>query len=239
MLIIPYGTAEWARDGISLTSFSTQALRLRAAFPCVAINRATRQPLRFNNSRYNFGFAPDVQAGSADEADILREYLKGLCRPWDKLSAQFLDVYFRLLTELIEEHRDALSERLAAYAGLYHYRDWFFSAPKPLPRAHLHAPAEPSAAWATADFVRVDFAFWLGDRLVAAQSSQSSLTPKRAREETERLRLAGVDVVPFGPSDLEEARARDLVTRILGLAISFWDGDLLPSGPFQTPLLDA
>ena len=140
ILLIPYGTSEWSPDGIAVEGFTARSLRLRTAFPCVAINRAAREPLRFNNGRYDRAFAPNTQADATDEAGFVRDYLKGLCRPWDNLAAGFVDTYFRVLSEVVDEHRNALAERLAPYAGLYDYRDWLFSAPKPLPRAHLHAP---------------------------------------------------------------------------------------------------
>ena len=242
VLLIPYGIAEWSPDGISLESFSTRTLRLRAAFPCAAVNRATGEPLRFNNSRYDRGFASNtVQAGASDDAALVKEYLKGLCRPWDNLSTQFLDAYFLFVSDLIEEQRASLSGRLERYAGLYDYKDWLFSAPIPLPRAHLHAPRDGSAAGvvdAAADFARVDFAFWLGDRLVAAQSPQGFLTPKKAKEQTERLRLSAIEVIPFGPADLAGGKARDLFARILGPSLAFWEGEPLPSGPFRPALLE-
>jgi hypothetical protein len=182
VLLIPYGVAEWSPDGLAIESLSAHALRLRTTFPCATINRAARAPLRFNTSRYESAFAPAAQAGPADDATLVKDYLKGLCRPWDKVATQFLDAYCAFVSGLIEEQREALAARLEPYAGLYKPSDWFFSAPKPLPRAHLHAPQEGHARSATgaidaAGFVRVDFAFWLGDRLVAAQSSQSALTP--------------------------------------------------------------
>lgn len=223
---------------MSLDGFSARTLRLRAAFPCIAVNRAARQPLRFNNSRYDFDFAPKAQAGTDDERSLLKDYLKGLCRPWDNLSTQFLEAYFQFAADVVEEQREVLSERLAPYAGLYNYTDWFFSAPKPLPRAHLYAPPEGGAGSSAADFARVDFAFWLGDRLVAALSSQSFLTPKKAKEQIDRLRLAGVQVVPFAAADLAGGKARDLFTRLLGPSVAFWQGEMLPSGPFRTSFLD-
>jgi hypothetical protein len=238
VLLIPYGVAEWLPDGISLDGFSTRALRLRTAFPCAAVNRAARVPLRFNNSRYDLAFAPPAQSATADEAGVVKDYLKDLCRPWDNLSTQFLDAYFRFLSDQLDEHRDALAARLEPYAGLYDYRDWFFSAPKPLPRAHLHAPQENGAAGATTDdFARVDFAFWLGDRLMAAQSSQGFLTPKKMKEQTDRLRLVGIEVVMFSPADLAGGKARDLFTRLLGSCLVFWEGEALPTGPFRPSLL--
>ena len=243
VILIPYGVAEWSPDGLAIEGFSTRTLRLRTTFPCAAINRAAREPLRFNTSRYESSFAPSVQAGAGDDATLVKDYLKGLCRPWDKLATQFLDAYFACLSDLIEEHSDVLAGRLAPFAGLYKPADWLFSAPKPLPRAHLHAPRESSALRATtaidpADFVRVDFAFWLGDRLVAAQSSQSALTPKKAKEQADRLATAGIETVTFAPTDLAGARARDLFTRLLGSSAAFWEGQPLPVGPFRASLID-
>ena len=85
--------------------------------------------------------------------------------------------------------------------------------------------------------MRVDFAFWLGDRLVAAQSAGSALTPKKAREQADRLRLAGIEVVPLEGRDLAGDKARDFFTRLLGPSgLAFWDGDVLPAGPFRTAL---
>ena len=240
VLVIPYGVAGWSPEGISLEGFSGRTVRLRTIFPCAAINRAARKPLRFNNSRYDVGFGRTAQARESDAADLVKEYLKGLCKPWDNISTEFLDAYFRFISDLVEEQRGALEKRLNPYAGLYDYADWRFSAPKPLPRAYLHAPQEDSPAWKTGtidDFVRVDFAFWLGDRLVAAQSSHAALTPKNAKEQTDRLRMAEIEVIPFSRADLADGKARGLFTRILGpSSLAFWEGDLLPTGPFRTAL---
>jgi hypothetical protein len=239
VLLIPYGVAEWSPDGISLEGFSGRALRLSTAFPCAAVNRAQGAPLRFNNSRYDLASTPNAESAAKDVREILKDHLKSLCRPWDNLATRFLEAYFEVVTDIVEEQRHTLVEQLAPYAGLYDYGDWFFSAPKPLPRAHLHAPAEASAGpIATADFVRVDFALWLGDRLVAAQSPQASLTPKKAREQSDRLRLAGVDLIPFGASDLTGQGARDFFMRVLGSSATFWKGEPLPSGPFRPSILE-
>jgi hypothetical protein len=236
-LLIPYGVAEWSPDGLAIEGFSARALKLRAPFPCAAINRAARQPLRLNNSVYDSAFAPDLDPG-ADQADLVRNYLKALCRPWDKVATQFLDAYFAFAAELIEENRGELSERLAPYAGLYDYRHFLFSAPKPLPRAHLYAPPDTGVSGGPADFSRADFAFWLGNRLVAALSAQGALTPKKAREQADRLRLAGIEVVPFQPGDLAGDKASRLFRSILGPSLRFWEGQAVPIGAFRGTLLE-
>ena len=241
VLLIPYGIAECSPEGISLEGFSVRSLRLRTAFPCAVINRAAREPLRFNTSRYDFNFAPNAQAGASDEAGLVKDYLTGLCRPWDNVATGFVDAYLEFLSDQLDEQRETLERKLAPYDGLYGYRDWLFSAPKPIPRAHLHAPPDAGvsdASSGSAAFIGVDFAFWLGDRLVAARNTQSALMPKRAREQTDRLRLAGVQVISFSAADLVAGKARDLFKRLLGPSLHFWNGQTLPAGPFRPSMLD-
>ena len=127
-----------------------------------------------------------------------------------------------------------MRERLAPFAGLYDAAHWLFSAPRPFPRAHLFAPlAQPSATLSPDDFVAVDFAFFLGPALVAMLPAQSGLTPKKARERSERLGRAGVHVATFGAADLD-AGASILFSRALSPRLpAFWDSDPVPMGPFR------
>ena len=237
VLLIPYGTADWSFAGLAVEGFTSRTLRLAAAFPCAVIDLRGHEPLRLNNSRYALGFIPDLQGG-ADPAGIVQDYLKRLCSPWDRLSQRFLDAYFGFLAETIEENREVLRGRLEPYAGLYDYRDWLFSAPKPLPRAHLFAPQIPgSAVIDRANFVPVDFAFWLGCGVRAVVSAQSAPTPRKAKEQGDRLRQAGIEVVTLGPTDLADAR-RDVFRRILSPTPAFWEGETLPTGPFRPAALD-
>jgi hypothetical protein len=195
--------------------------------PAATIDRSASEPLRLNTSRYEPVFAPDLQLTGNVQAIYLRDYLKRLCRPWDGLSVKFLDWYFASLAAHVEANRALLTERLGAAAGLYRADDWLFSAPIPLPRAHLPV--------GDGDFIQVDFAFWFGQRFVAARSAATISTPRKAAEQDALLRSANVDFVKFAPSDLTTP-CSPLFSRLLPPPQDFWSGQKLPLGPFRPEL---
>jgi hypothetical protein len=164
---------------------------------------------------------------------VISNHLKGLCRTWDRLSLRFLDGYFEHIAKMLGVHRDAITTKLAPFAGLYAVKDWTFSAPKPLPRAHLYAPRDNSAAWNTDDFVQVDFAFWLGERMVAVLSKPETLTPARARERLARLAQADVTTIHFSAEDLVKEPTA-LFDRIIGdFGALIENAGIVPMSPFR------
>jgi hypothetical protein len=181
------------------------------------------EPLRLNTSAYERSLAPDLQLTGEGLAVFVRDYLKRLCRPWDGQSAKFLDWYFASLAAHVDANRAPLTARLGAAAGLFRADDWLFSAPIPLPRAHLLAD----------DPIQIDFAFWLGDRFAAARSAAATTTPRKAAGQDARLRAAGVEVVRFAPHDLA-APCSPLFGRLL--PTPFWTGQKMPMGPFRPGL---
>jgi hypothetical protein len=119
-----------------------------------------------------------------------------------------------------------------------------FSAPKPLPRAHVFAPGASGLASATSlaaeDFVAVDFAFWTGAELVVVNSSQTNLTPRKARERTERLEAANIRTLTVSPQDLEGDAAGAFFTSALAPVLpAFWAAEPIPVGPFRATGLAA
>jgi hypothetical protein len=206
--------------------------RLSADAPFVSIDRSSGEPLRLNTSQYEPALAPDLQMSGDDQAAYLRDYLKRLCRPWDGLSVKFLDWYFASLAAHVDANRAQLTARLGAAAGLYRADDWLFSAPIPLPRAHLRVSAGEAGG---DELVQVDFAFWLGQRFVAARSAAAISTPRKAAEQDARLRAAAVDVVRLTPNDLT-APCSPLFSRLLPSPQDFWSGQKLPMGPFRPEL---
>jgi len=212
------------------------AIIVDASFPCAAIDMSNKKPLRLNSEVFSVAANFNVPQG-ATPLTVLSNHLKGLCRTWDRLSLRFLDGYFEHIADMLGVHRDAITTKLAPFAGLYAVEDWTFSAPKPLPRAHLYAPRNDSTAWDTDDFVQVDFAFWLGERMVAVLSKPGALTPARAGERLARLEQADVATVYFTAEDL----AKDptvLFNRIIGDYGALLEGaDTVPIGPFRPQIL--
>jgi hypothetical protein len=202
--------------------------------PCEVIDTLAGEALRLNNSRYHFDAVGSPAGPGSEPFESIEQHLIGLCGPWGGLPQRFLAYYFGEVGALVEEAREDLSRRLIPYEGLFTYRDWRFSAPKPLPRAFLpllDSEAPPSATAGT--FVRVELAFWLGDRLAAVLSEPGPLTPRAAAEQRARLARAGIAVVTYVAADLAPGK-RDLIARIFGEPRpAFWSGEELPAGPFR------
>jgi len=241
ILLVPYGTDTWSADGLALGRQAFGGLELAASFPCHVVNRSSRAPLRFNNGRYDLEGMPDMTDSGGSERLYIQDLLKRQGRPWDKTGATLVERYFETIDGLIEAHAPELDEKLAPFAGLFARADWLYSAPRPLPRAHVFAPAGPVAAASLSpdDFVLVDFAFWLGESLVVLTARQSNLTPKKARERAERLQVAGIRHVAYGADDLGAEVAPRFFTEALAPVLPrFWEGDPVPAGPFRSRAFD-
>jgi|GEM_PF-1624734 len=226
-LIIPYGI-----DALP-TGTGPLPARPSPPYPCEVIDTGARKVLRLNNSRHVAAGASAPAGRGGEPFAAIKEQLIAWCGPWNGLCRRFLEHYFAAVEGAIETAREELSRRLAPFEGLFTYRDWRFSAPKPLPRALLPLPTHEGGSPGSADtHVRVEIAFWLGDRLIAVQSEPSPLTPRLAAEQKARLAAAGVACVGFSAADLAGDAA--LIERILGeLWPAFWSGETLPAGPFR------
>jgi hypothetical protein len=232
VIVVPYGVDSSSIEEFVIKRSGDGAIRVDASFPCVAIDKSNRKPLRLNSEVFSVAANFNAPQG-ATPLTVLSDHLKGLCRTWDRLSLRFLDGYFRHIANMRGVHRDVIATKLAPFAGLYAAEDWSFSAPKPLPRAHLYAPRSNSASWIVEDFIQVDFAFWLGERMVAALSKPGGLTPARANERVARLEQAGVATVHFTALDIENEPTA-LFDRIIGdFGALIESAGIVPISPFR------
>jgi hypothetical protein len=183
--------------------------------------------LALSDGPYPFAEPPDlVRAVTvADRLELLRELTRELCGSWDRLAAIFADAYFEWVASLIA----AATPELAARAGLFAPADWSFCALRPLPQAHLPAGEAP---------VRVDFAFWAGDRFIAIDLQGSGSVRSARRDELARLAANGTALVAVPGAALAQERAA-LLQRVLPAPMQrFWAGVDLPAGPFGPDALD-
>jgi hypothetical protein len=238
ILLVPYGVDTWNPADMRIGGQSRAGLEITTPFPCEAINTRAGQPLRFNTASYHFEGMPDMTDSGGDEWTYLKDLLKRLCRPWDRVATLLVDSYFATLENLITDNATTLDAKLAPFAGLFERRHWLFSAPKPLPRAHVFAPgpAGPSSTALSADdFVAVDFAFWTGIEIIVINGQQTNLTPRKARERSERLEDAGIRTLSVTPSDLEgQAGAGFFAAALAPVLPAFWQGEPIPAGPFRS-----
>jgi hypothetical protein len=232
VIAVPYGVDSWSIEELVIKRSGNGAVSVDASFPCAAIDKRNRKPLRLNSEVFSVASNFNAPQG-AIALTVLSDHLKGLCRTWDRLSLRFLDGYFGHIANMLGVHREVIAAKLAPFAGLYAAADWTFSAPKPLPRAHLYAPRNEGASWVAEDFVQVDFAFWLGDRMVAVLSKPGSLTPARANERVARLEQADVTTVHFTAQDIEKEPSA-LFGRIIGdFGALIESAGVVPISPFR------
>lgn len=233
LLLVPYGVETWSPESLRPVVSQAPGLAFETSIACVLIDRSRRQPVRFNNTEYDLSATP----GGIDEEDpfvAIREHTKRLCDPWNRFALDFLGGYFGAVERLIADAGDDIVASCGLEGGIFEPRDWIYSAPRPLPRAQLHAPAASSAA---SPYIAVDVAFWTGSRFIAVDGAIRQMLPKRAREARERLSAAGIEIVTELPSS--DAQWDEFLARILESGSPrFWAGEPLPLGPFPSRAFD-
>ncbi len=226
-LLIPYGVERWSADYIAPAApGGTPACRV----PHVLIEPARREALRLYDGPYDFIEAPPLQdlADPAAQLEYLRAYSDRHCSLWGKFQKLFVARYFAFVSDEIERSRRALEDRVAAFEGLYHYRDWLFSALRPLPQAHLClSDGGPPP-------VRVDFAFWTGAAVLAVDLVGVETAGPAQVERAGRLLDAGVERVALSHAAL---RSGDLADHLPPALLGFWEHDPVPCGPFVPGML--
>jgi hypothetical protein len=230
--LVPYGADNWPIGRIA----EIHAGRM-AGLPLAVIRPGAM--LRIN------GRALDLPPPAPTEAEVpiavrVVAQLKRLCGGWNGAAGRFVDRYFTFLDRQIDRHRAEIDARLAPFDGLFRAEDFIHSAPLPLPRAFLFAPVTPRSSEDAepADFVKVDFAWWLGDRMVAVLLAPSPLTPLMARRRDERLTAAGIGLAPCTMADLDDVGLGWFAETLGPEGSRFWEGEALPSAPCPSGLSD-
>jgi hypothetical protein len=235
LLLIPYGTAGFFPEKLRLTGFALSGLSFWTASPCVIIDRRDGLPLRCHQMPAEFSPppAPEAMRDAASKLFFMQRYLQSLCGVWQGPPKTFIDNYFAAAQRQIAANQAMLTERVRDLAGLASIDDFIFSAPLPLPRAHLHlAPRSNAPTVQAEDMVRVDFAFWTGKRLIAVDiNTGASRTPKQRRA-WERIGEHGIDTLRLAPSALAGTSLADSLGEEFA---RFWEGGPIPRTPFRGP----
>ena len=216
--IIPFG----------VDTYPAEAARGEAmAFPHIPAGTAEGKTLRMNAQRFALPATPQ-DLSVAGQAQALLAHLLGLCGTWDQTSRAFLTGYFDYLRGAIEEHRAAIEQRLAVFEQLFRPEDVLFSAPLPLPRAHLLPPEDGRDA--AADTALRTSAGWL-----ALFAAPGRLMPAQARARRQRYEAGGIRTMDFTMADVRSGAP--FFWSVLGDdEPSFWQAETLPSGLAFTPV---
>ena len=211
-LLIPYGTAEW---------------RPEARGPEIAIETDAHDPLRLNDGPSDFAELPPA-AGTGTVAErlaILRDHLTEFCDQWAKRPRQFVGLYFRFIDGVIAADGAAIDAHVAKFAGLFTAEDYAFSALRPLPRAHLPVAGDTR--------VRVDFAFWTGERLVAVDIAGDEARGSAWEERARQLEAAGIQRIEIPSAAVAKDDPDVLRAALPPEFAAFWRSEPLPSSPFK------
>ncbi len=220
-LPIPYGAARLPAGWLS----RGESGEIACAVPHAIVDTGSREPLRLNGGQYEFATPPTpAEMGEPlAQLDFLKRDMQRRCDMWNKRQKRFLDRYFAFVADQVENNRDSLLRKITPFGSLYRYGDWMFSAPRPLPRAHLHA----------AGMIGVDFAFWTGRGFLAIELVGSETRGPGDETRHERLREAGIAVLEM-PAMLD---AQGFAALLPASFHRFWEGQALPRGPFGTTAL--
>lgn len=232
--LIPFGTGKWSDRRLKVEddgSFQCMA-------PHVLVKRSERKPLRVNSGQYEFMEPPDHrQLGDpADQLEFMLNHLKIHCDLWGKFQKLFLDRYFQFIAAHVEENKAKLGELIKSFGSLYQYRDWMFSALRPLPQSHLNTGG---AAYAPDDLIAVDFAFWDKDGGIALYLISSPHRNSARQRRYDRLEAAGITVVEIEQSCLQPDQQSVFDDQLPDTFKTFWKEEPFPSGPFKSDVLGA
>ena len=218
-MLVPYGADNWP-----VARAAELAATPVPGLPVAMVRDGAM--LRINGGGLDLPPPPPAEA-ELPMAERIASHLKRLSGAWNRPAGLFVDRYFAFLQRQIDAHRAELEARLRPFDGLFRPGDFIYSAPLPLPQAWLPAPAP--------DYVKVDFGFWLGTRMIAVLLAPSPLTPVAERRRRERLAAAGAEIADAGASDLTDM----WFGQVLGAEASrYWDGETLPAAPFSAKAFD-
>lgn len=241
-ILVPYGVARLPADAFSTVAGADGTTAMTCRLRHVAIVPAAAAPLRLNSGQLEFRDGPTAQSLSeaTDQIACVRDLLRSYCDKFRRSPKLFLDRYFDFVAGQVETHRGELQAALAPFGSMYDVRHWAFSAWLPIPQAHLDVRGRPAAGPPSPEeMLRVDFAFWSGERLIAVDVVGEAIASTARQTALERARQAGVLVIE-APRDALDDRADEFFRTAFPPAFArFWAGQRYPSGPFRPQGLGA
>ena len=229
--VIPFNTDAVEPRQVLFAGDATEPAAYR--LPTVAVESG--RPLRLNSGQIEFGDPPPLRdmPDAAGQLAFLCEFFRHQCGVWNKHARLFLDLYFEFIGREIADHAPALEDRLARFGRLYSIDHWAFSAPRPLPRAHLDAQESPDDSLPDR-LVRTEIAFWTAAGPVALDLIGANTRGTKEARWRARLDAASVRVIEMPHSVLDANDAAAFAERLPDDFRAFWKGDALPSGPFKS-----
>lgn len=237
-LVVPFGTDRWSLAEIHAGT-AERPLRASAPFPCLLLPPGFAAPLRLNSIPLDLFASANAPIDRGDPLATLYNQVLALCDPWNHSATTFIGRYFQAAEVHVMAQAPAIAAGSFGCGSLFTPRDWVYSVPCPLPRAHLRAPGGPGHSAEDA-YVAVDVAFWSGSGFVAVDTAPPRLLPKAAGERRHRLAAAGIELIAKAPANDDPAAWSAFFASLLAPPLTaFWQGETIPLGCFRSDALDA
>jgi hypothetical protein len=225
-LLIPFGGPKWSIDGIGVVGVSTTGTYIASNTPLAHINRTERLGLRLRHfpSVVPGDWSEEIEDSGAAAA-VMRDYLRDKCTLATEHERKFIDIYFDYCIEATTPSSWMLRREPTDRSAPYDDSNWIFDALLPLPQAHLYQsnPLDDKYSFVPSRMMKVDFAFWTGERLVAVEIDGGSHIGSEAHVVKDRLlQRAGVHVIHILNSELTTHGSK-IIKRLLPDEITrFW-----------------
>jgi hypothetical protein len=218
--IFPYGVASLAPDVVRST-VDKYGHHVTCPAPYILVDANSPETLRLNGDQYRFPEPPDLRnmTDASIQMAYLEAHLLGFCDIFSKPQKNFVQRYFTWVAATVEAERAHLTEDLEAFNGIYGYRDWMLSAPRPLPRAQI--PYDNGSK-----FAATDIAFLVGGKPFAIVLDNGQTLTRSTRDNRTALSQTGADMIVVSPSDNLDDVLPDAFQ-------AFWVGQHLPMSPFK------
>jgi hypothetical protein len=205
-LILPFGTARKFDIGsIKLSAAAANGIYLTSDVPCVYIDRTKKEPLMMSDWKVlpnhvdevlNYMFCSENPMGILDHIHTWVEE----CMPVDTTTTPYERMFLRLYFDYIKG--------CLKHAYPCRGNPWLlWNALLPIPQMHLYVydPLEDdrSGSLEPSNNFKVDFGFWTGTRLIAAEIDGDKPSGYLIRRDR-LLRRAGVDVIHILNTEIKE-----------------------------------
>lgn len=240
-LLIPFGGPKWTIDQIRVVGVSTTGTYIQSSTPLAYIDRSKAQALRLSDFESVIPGSWKTENDSLSALKIIQAYLRDKCELATEYEKRFLNLYFEYCLESVKipSYLQSPSLKKENLSPPYNSIDWVFEALMPLPQAHLyqHNPFQDNFEFIPDRMMKVDFAFWTGNRLVAIEIDGSSHSGSEDHIKKDRLlQRAGVDVIHILNNEID-AYGKKVISRLLPSVIQkFWkSSEKHPYNPFADP----
>lgn len=250
-LLIPFGRPKWTIENIRIAGVSTKATYFESDTPCAYIDTTKRKALRLMDFVLVNPTENPTITDTTEALNFIHNWIKTNCELGTDSEKRFLDLYFDYFRTSLEYDEDWHQWYHKNQKRLENYKrndpDWNFLALLPLPQAHLYLedPLQDSPVvlghfpFIPKNMVKVDFAFWTGQQLVAIEIDGSSHIGSQSHIRKDRmLQRAGVMVIHILNSEILEHQQNIIWKLLPKSVVNFWESledNEYPWNPFIVP----